>query len=166
MAHVTFEEFSTLVARRNKGNERDAQLFLQQLKSQQNLWGEMLFARKGRETAEMMECFIGKNRCPIVDKKLNMIIGVPEGLHRNVMALLYQLHMGGNMLSALVNKDVLSDDWIHEKHGYYVQSMDKRRLVVSSYYGFNRSDGDVQTFFIFASTAPGAQAFVPHQVRI
>jgi|GEM_PF-6527689 len=119
-----------------------------------NAPSEYVFAVKNRHLIGMVEEMRGAGVCPIIDKKLSVVIGCIS--HRNVRANFYRYHM--NMADRAFSSeeyDKQADAYTFDGFGYHFSSMmefaplfgQKVRPIVGSAYQPDRLDRDLFRFY-------------------
>ena len=106
--------------------------FSTSLKSLSNR-SEVLIARKGSNLNEVVNVMLAKKLTPVVDRKLNLVIGVEPSKHASVRCALYNFYKSRES-GWKVHKhlDDGADAFVEEGQGYFMSSVDRRKIVRSS----------------------------------
>jgi len=136
---MTFEEFLESLDEKNpftRGVVSQLKVF--------NSDDSFVFARKGRDLVEVVQGFCDKGAYPVVDKKMGMVLGVGDGYHRLVSALLYNYHSAPEHLELEPASIEKASTWyIMDGMGFFVSSMRKGIIVAGHQYQEDRFDKDL-----------------------
>lgn len=99
----------------------------------------LILARKNEELLETIIGILGQGLTPIVDKSLQIVIGLPFGTHEAARLALWRYHArpeypcGGRYTA--------------DGYGYYISSMQRKVILVGTTYVNDKNDRKVFEFF-------------------
>ena len=106
---------------------------------------DLLAYPKGLDLPERVDELLRKKLYPLVDKKTQMVIGIPEGGHNSMRWLLHSYHKAyENPGAGLSRQDMASTWYLTEGMGYYISSKWPSTIIVEDSY--ERDGLDVKLF--------------------
>lgn len=114
----------------------------------------LVFIRRGRDLAEVVTNLCAQRIYPVVDKRLQMVIGSPFGAHEVLRAVLYAYH---ERLTGITWGDQWRTQWaaaeyIKRGYGYYISRMETDLIIMGENYRPDRSDRELFAIFPTAET--------------
>lgn len=105
----------------------------------------MLFKKKSNDLVEVVEDFCSRKAFPIVDKRLGVVLGVGDGYHRLVRALLFNYNTSDPKEPDVPPASIenASTWYLMNGSGYFISAMRPRVIVAGHEYREDRFDKDL-----------------------
>jgi len=109
----------------------------------------LLFAPKGRDLIDVVRSFITKGSWPVVDKRLQMVIGLKKEQHSAFISFLTAYYVAEKQIQRTPkNSTMLKREWYLDRGmGYYISSMQPHVIHLGIRYREDRYDKDLFPFF-------------------